>query len=296
MCQGRDSLASDAGKHCQQCYWISLEPPARCSKGALLGYARLQAVCGMNGDREMEVGKVFQPVLSASFNHMREYHPWSATYCRVIRATSLVVTLNKNPRRTNASMAAITNLPEAVNMTKDASFDSEALHLEKPIDNDDIVARMNNLDPPVTPEEERRVRRKIDLRLPPFLLVLYMFTWLDRGALGNAVLMDIKEDLSFSGPQFSLAVSMFFVGTCVADLFTNIGMRYIRPSRYLAAAMVIWGIFASLQAVAGGPNGMYAIRFFLGIFEAAFISGAPYLTTVLYPRAVGYHSAGIVCD
>ncbi len=31
---------------------------------------------------------------------------------------------------------------------------------------------------------------------------------------------------------------------------------------------------------------MYAIRFFLGVFEAAFISGAPYLTTVLYPRAV----------
>ena len=159
-------------------------------------------------------------------------------------------------------------------MSKSASIDSEALHLEKPPANENaaIVARMNNLSPPVTPEEEKRVRRKIDLRLPPFLLVLYMFTWLDRGALGNAVLMDIKEDLGFSGPQFSLAVSMFFVGTCVADLFTNVVMRYIRPSWYLAGAMVIWGAFASLQAVSGSPQGMYAIRFFLGIFEAAFIS------------------------
>ncbi|KAK1992751.1 major facilitator superfamily transporter [Colletotrichum falcatum] len=152
-------------------------------------------------------------------------------------------------------------------------------------DDDDIVARMNNLDPPVTPEEARRVRRKIDLRLPPFLLVLYMFTWLDRGALGNAALMGIREDLGFSSRQFSLAVSMFFVGTCIADLFVNIGMRYVRPSLYLATAMIIWGVFASLQAVAGSPQGMYAIRFFLGVFEAAFISGAPYLTTVLYPRA-----------
>ena len=48
--------------------------------------------------------------------------------------------------------------------------------------------------------------------------------------------------------------------------------------------MVIWGVVATLQAVAGSPEGMYPIRFFLGIFEAAFISGAPYLTTVLYPR------------
>jgi uncharacterized membrane protein YjjP (DUF1212 family) len=50
--------------------------------------------------------------------------------------------------------------------------------------------------------------------------------------------MDIKTDINLSGPQFSLAVSMFFVGTCVADLFTNIGMRYVRPSLYLAGAMV----------------------------------------------------------
>ncbi|GKT62572.1 MFS general substrate transporter [Colletotrichum tofieldiae] len=167
--------------------------------------------------------------------------------------------------------------------------ETSSVHLENPkvtdSDEDDIVTRMNNLDPPVTPEEVNKVRRKIDRRLPPFLLILYMFTWLDRGALGNAALMGIREDLGFSSRQFSLAVSMFFVGTAIADLFTNIGMRYIRPSLYLATAMIIWGVFAALQAVAGSPEGMYAIRFFLGIFEAAFISGAPYLTTVLYPRA-----------
>lgn len=48
-----------------------------------------------------------------------------------------------------------------------------------PTDEENIVDRMNNLDPPVTLEEEKKVLRKIDLRLPPFLLVLYMFTWLD---------------------------------------------------------------------------------------------------------------------
>lgn len=126
---------------------------------------------------------------------------------------------------------------------KSADEEVAGMHLENlkgssQDDDDDIVARMNNLDPPVTPEEIRKVRRKIDMRLPPFLLVLYMFTWLDRGALGNAALMNIREDLGFSSRQFSLAVSMFFVGTAIADLFTNIGMRYIRPSLYLATAMV----------------------------------------------------------
>ncbi|KAK1504364.1 major facilitator superfamily transporter [Colletotrichum costaricense] len=188
-------------------------------------------------------------------------------------------------------MAQVTKSTDIKGLHKNGSLNNEETggsHSEAPLEvhaDEDIVARMNNLDPPVTPEEERRVRRKIDMRLPPFLLILYMFTWLDRGALGNAALMGIKEDLGFTSRDFSLAVSMFFVGTAISDLFTNIGMRYIRPSVYLATAMIIWGIFATLQAVAGGPSGMFAIRFFLGIFEAAFISGAPYLTTVLYPRA-----------
>lgn len=99
--------------------------------------------------------------------------------------------------------------------------------------------------------------------------------------------MGIREDLNFSSSQFSLAVSMFFVGTCIADVFTNIGMRIVRPSVWLSSAMVIWGVVAALQAVAGGPAGMNAIRFFLGVFEAAFISGAPYLTTVRQPDRQG---------
>ncbi|OQV07919.1 hypothetical protein CLAIMM_12273 [Cladophialophora immunda] len=182
-------------------------------------------------------------------------------------------------------MAGITTLPEPITMSKEMDVHSEGIHVEKVSEHEQLVARLNNLDPPVTQEEVKRVRRKIDLRLPPFLMVLYIFTWLDRGALGNAALMNIKTDLNLSGAQYSLAVSMFFVGTCVADVFTNVGMRYIRPSLYLSGAMIVWGIMATLQAVAGGASGLFAIRFFLGVFEAAFISGAPYLTTVMYPRA-----------
>ena len=70
-------------------------------------------------------------------------------------------------------------------MSKEVGFDSEGIHVEKVPEYESLVERLNNLDPPVTLEEEKRVRRKIDLRLPPFLLVLYMFTWLDRGALGE---------------------------------------------------------------------------------------------------------------
>jgi len=70
-------------------------------------------------------------------------------------------------------------------MSKGVTADSDGILIEKGGGDNEIVNRVNNLDPPVSPEEEKKLLRKIDLRLPPFLFVLYMFTWLDRGALGT---------------------------------------------------------------------------------------------------------------
>jgi hypothetical protein len=78
-------------------------------------------------------------------------------------------------------MAAITSTPRKL---------SDTVHAEKAPVIDELVEYMNNLDPPPTPEEVNKVARKIDMRLPPFLFILYVFTWLDRGALGTALFQE----------------------------------------------------------------------------------------------------------
>ena len=82
-------------------------------------------------------------------------------------------------------MAGVATLPEPISMSKEIAIHAEGVHVEKFAEHELLVDRLNNLDPPVTEDEVKRVTRKIDLRLPPFLLVLYIFTWLDRGALGE---------------------------------------------------------------------------------------------------------------
>jgi MFS family permease len=149
---------------------------------------------------------------------------------------------------------------------------------------DPNVHAFRQLDPPVSPEEEGRVRWKIDRRLPPFLFLLYVTSWLDRSNLGNAALMGIEKSLGLSSATFSLAVSVFFVGTFCGDLGTNFGMRFMRPSRYIALAMIIWAVIATLMAATFNTSGIIALRYFLGIFEAAVICGAPYIVTFWYPR------------
>jgi len=49
-------------------------------------------------------------------------------------------------------MAEVTVLPEPIGMAKHMTFEAEGIHVEKVPDEDDLVGRMNNLDPPVTPE------------------------------------------------------------------------------------------------------------------------------------------------
>jgi hypothetical protein len=90
-------------------------------------------------------------------------------------------------------MAGVATLPEPITMSKGVTIHAEGVHVEKVAEHEQLVDRLNNLDPPVTPEEVRRVRRKIDLRLPPFLLVLYIFTWLDRGALGEFAQLRLQD-------------------------------------------------------------------------------------------------------
>lgn len=47
-----------------------------------------------------------------------------------------------------------------------------------------------------------------------------------------------------------------------------------RPSWYIAAAMLLWGMISTLSGVAKDFGGMVATRFFLGFVEAAFLPGA----------------------
>jgi hypothetical protein len=57
--------------------------------------------------------------------------------------------------------------------------------------------------PHFTPEQEKRVLRKMDLRLIPMLSVLYLLAFLDRGNIGNAKIEGLVEDLGLTSQEYS---------------------------------------------------------------------------------------------
>jgi len=59
--------------------------------------------------------------------------------------------------------------------------------------------------------EEVALLRKMDLRILPFIWVMYLVNFLDRVNLGN-VHAPFLEDLGLTEVQYTLGVGIFFVG------------------------------------------------------------------------------------
>lgn len=50
---------------------------------------------------------------------------------------------------------------------------------------------------------EKKVLRKMDIRLLPMLALLYLLAFLDRGNIGNAKIEGLTESLKMTGPQYN---------------------------------------------------------------------------------------------
>ncbi|PYI07341.1 MFS general substrate transporter [Aspergillus sclerotiicarbonarius CBS 121057] len=132
---------------------------------------------------------------------------------------------------------------------------------------------------------ERRLCRRFDLRLLPVLALMYLFNALDKGNLSNAETAGMSDDLHFKPGQYNLLLSIFFVPYVIfAPPFAMLGKRF-SPARVLPVLMFSFGSFTLLSSATSNFGGMFALRWFLGMSEAAFFPLVIYYLTTFYRRA-----------
>ncbi|KAJ4291684.1 hypothetical protein N0V90_009579 [Kalmusia sp. IMI 367209] len=127
---------------------------------------------------------------------------------------------------------------------------------------------------------ERRIVRKIDMRILPFICISYLINYLDRVNLGNARTLnnDIPEDnivktLHLTGIRYNIAVAVFFVPYVFFEAPSNFLMKYFSPSVWIGRIMISWGIITICTSAVSSFEGLLAVRFFLGVAEAGFFPG-----------------------
>jgi len=79
-------------------------------------------------------------------------------------------------------------------------------------------------------QQTKKLLRKIDLHLLPFLVIMYLLNFLDRSNLAQARQGTLEKDLGMTGTDFNLATSIFFVGYLLMQLPSNMVITRVRPS------------------------------------------------------------------
>lgn len=133
-------------------------------------------------------------------------------------------------------------------------------------------------------EREKHLIRKIDIHILPIVVLLYLFSFLDRVNIGNARLYGLEEDLGLVGNQYQVAVSILFVTYCLFEVPSNLVLKKLRPSRYIASISIIWGIIATLTGITQNYGGLIACRLLLGVVEAGLFPGLITYLTLFYSK------------
>ncbi|KAJ3543629.1 hypothetical protein NM208_g3472 [Fusarium decemcellulare] len=136
-----------------------------------------------------------------------------------------------------------------------------------------------------TPNETKRLIRKIDWTLLPLLSLLYLLSFLDRANIGNARLAGLEEDLNMTDRwDYSTAVSVFFPFYVASEIPSNLAMKRFRPSIWIPSIMLAWGIVMTLMGIVNSYAGLLAARMALGLAEGGLFPGVTYYITLWYKR------------
>lgn len=130
--------------------------------------------------------------------------------------------------------------------------------------------------------QHARLFRRIDLRLLPYLFLLYVVAYLDRVNVSFAA-PGLVRSLGFSSSVFGLGAGMFFAGYVLCEVPSNLILKRVGARLWIARIMVTWGLAACAMALVHAPWSFYALRFALGVAEAGFLPGIIYTLTLWYP-------------
>lgn len=128
----------------------------------------------------------------------------------------------------------------------------------------------------------RALYRKISWRLIPYMFLLYIVNYLDRVNVGFAA-MDIQRDLHFSNTVYGMGAGIYFLGSALFDLPSNLILTRVGARVWMARIMITWGVVSTCMMFMHSKESFYVLRFLLGASEAGFFPGMIIYLTYWFP-------------
>ena len=130
------------------------------------------------------------------------------------------------------------------------------------------------------------VLRKVSWRIVPLVLLMFLFSIIDRANVSFAAL-SMNRDLHIDPAAFGAAAGLFFVGYFLFEVPANvIFLRRLGARLWLSRILISWGLISAGIAFVTTTTEFYALRFLLGVAEAGFVPCIIIYLAAWFPNSV----------
>ena len=134
------------------------------------------------------------------------------------------------------------------------------------------------------PTLDRAISRAVR-RLTPFLMLMYVVSFLDRSNIGFAK-QALERSVGISESIYALGAGLFFISYSLCGFPSNLILHIVGAKKWLALLMVGWGVVSMANMFVSGATSFYLLRLLLGVLEAGFFPGAILYLTYWFPNSV----------
>ena len=122
---------------------------------------------------------------------------------------------------------------------------------------------------------------KAEKKLVPFIVLMYIFAFLDRANIGFAK-QAFQVSTGVSDAAFALGAGIFFIGYAFFEVPSNILMHKFGARLWLSRIMITWGLVSAGFALVNTEFQFLVLRVLLGIAEAGFMPAIVYYFTLWF--------------
>ena len=144
---------------------------------------------------------------------------------------------------------------------------------------------------PASPGLHSAIRR-VTRRLAPFLMMMYVVSFLDRANVSFAK-QALESSRGISERVYALAAGLFFLSYSSFGFPSNLILHRMGARLWISLLMVGWGLLSMATMFVSGPASFYTLRLLLGAFEAGFFPGIILYLTYWFPNRVRGQMMGL---